>query len=117
MRSISATVRDIDTPFAIAVDDEAIRQRVGQRLRLFKGEDPLQPDLGTDWFGKIFGKRNRSDALREIDRSVRSVRGVFNVIRIEEVARTNDDIRQRRFKVEVEYITINNTTLRALVSV
>ena len=115
MRTIAATVRDVDTPFDISVDDEAIRQRVGQRLRLFKGEDPLQPELGTDWFGKIFGKRNSAEALKEIDRSVRSVRGVFNVIRIEEVSGV-EDRRHRRFKAEVEYITINNTTLRASVS-
>ena len=77
MRSISATKRDIDTPFGIAVGDEAIRQRVGQRLRLFKGEDPSNPDLGVDYFGKIFGKRNRLVAIKEIDRAVRSVQGVF----------------------------------------
>ena len=100
MRTISAPERDLDSQFLIVDRNEVIRQRVQQRLRLFKGEYEKDPELGVDYFGKIFGKRDRFVALKEIERYIRSVEGVTSIVRVNFTLRSN-----RRLEIYVEYCT------------
>ena len=111
MSTISARGNDIDEVFNVVSGNEAVRQRIYQRLRLFKGEDPDNPNLGVDYFGKIFGKRDRTAAVQEIERAVLSVEGVVSVVSINyRFINTAIRGRQRRIEIDVEYCTCYEPT-------
>lgn len=69
--------------FSLIYDDEALIQRLWLRLSDNKGNWFRDTERGTDWFGKILGKR--ADAVRraELRRVAIETDGVAAVIRLE----------------------------------
>ena len=103
MTTLAAPNTDLLSQFVENNPNEVIRQRVQQRLRLIKGEYSGNPNLGVDYFGKIFGKRDRLVALKEIERNILSVDGVVSIHQVVVQLRTG-----RRLFIYVEYCTCFN---------
>lgn len=82
-RTISAGV-DLAGGFVVAAGLEAVRQRVAQRLRLYRGEAFLNADAGIPYVGDIVGQRLPNTlAAAIIAAQIRSVPGVLDVIRLD----------------------------------
>lgn len=64
---------------SLTEDKNAIRQRLVMKLRLVVGEWFLDPTLGTDYFGSIFGKRSFVEIDAELTRAILTVDGVLKL--------------------------------------
>jgi len=95
--------------FVWLVDNDAVTQLVGQKLRMFKGEWFLDLTLGVDYFGVIFPKTS-SDFKRylEIKRVVESVPGITSLLSAK-IVLTDKATRAYQMSLEMtgDYGTIN----------
>ena len=80
-RTLSAGT-DISSTFALIEGVESVRQRVGQRLRLHRGEWFLQAVRGVPWFDEVLrGSPGLAQAI--IEDEIRQVHGVTNVSNVQ----------------------------------
>lgn len=85
-RTISAGDTDLSTVFGVASDIEAVRQRVRQRLLLYRGESFLDAETGVPYTGDILGRRLPNVlASAIIADQVRGVTGVDAVTNVDVV--------------------------------
>ncbi|MYD94836.1 MAG: hypothetical protein F4Y02_14350 [Chloroflexi bacterium] len=104
---------DLAPGFAVADGTEAVRQRVVQRLRLFRGEAFTDADAGVPYIPDLLGARLPSALAASIVRSVLlSVDGVEDVLRIE----VDLDGSTRQLSIDVEARADDGTTVGASVT-
>ncbi|MCY3784561.1 MAG: hypothetical protein OXG79_12375 [Chloroflexi bacterium] len=112
-RTIAAADSDIATGFAVADGIEAVRQRVLQRLRLFRGESFLDAEAGVPYLTDLLGERLPSALAGSIIADqIRDVPGVLAVDNVD----AQLDPRTRRLSVTAD-VTADDGTASVSVTV
>jgi hypothetical protein len=60
----------------LTTGDDAVRQRLAMHLRLVAGEWFLDDQIGTDYYGSIFGKKSFVEINAELVRVILSTPGI-----------------------------------------
>ena len=105
-RTIAASDTDLADLFGVADGIEAVRQRVRQRLLLYRGESFLDAESGIPYLQGILGERlPRALAAVLIADEIRKVAGVESVVNVD----TSFDPQTRRLSVVATVITDDST--------
>ena len=97
---------DADGNLAMVFDAEAVGQHARQRLSFYKGEYPLDTNVGVDWFGEVFGRVASRVGYVEalVKKIVMETPGVTGISEIlTEFDRANRGAMVRKCVVETEY--------------
>ena len=102
MRTLSAESGDLLPTFGVAIDDDAVRQRVAQRLRLWLGEWYLDTGLGVPYLDDILRGDEYVSVARNIIRAAAAeVNGVAEVTAVD----VSVDRETRRASISVTVAT------------
>ena len=113
-RTISAGDTDLAEVFGVASDIEAVRQRVRQRLLLYRGESFLDASTGVPYTSDLLGRRLPNVlASAIIADQVRGVTGVDAVTNVDVVF----DPRTRKLSIEATVEAVTTVVSRASYSV
>lgn len=85
----------------ILKDAEAVAAVVRHRLRLFVGEYPFNIEAGTDWFGRILGKKEQYEREAELKRVISNTENVISLSYFD----VTEDPDERKFSVRCGIIT------------
>lgn len=95
-----------DGNLRMVYDAEAVGEHARQRLNFYRGEWPLDPVVGVDWFGQVLGARDTRVQVAEaiIKRTILQTPGVTALLDVQTTySRADRGVKVERCVVQTQF--------------